>query len=115
MEPGIESKGRTPRKPYPAELRERSVRMVVEHRRDYESEQQAIRSIASKMGMHYDTLRKWVNQARTDGGVRAGLTTDERERMKQLEREIRELRRANEILKSASVFFATELDGRRPT
>src|SRR5207244_285073 len=115
MEPGTETNRRTPRKPYPKELRERSVRMVLEHRGDYETEMEAIRSIANKMGMHWDTLKGWVRRAEIDNGHRAGVTTDERERLRKLEREVRELRRANEILKSASVFFATELDGRRPT
>jgi len=114
MKPGTETKIRTPRKPYPKELRERSVRMVLEHRADYETEMEAIKSIASKMGMHWDTLKGWVRRAEIDGGHRPGITTDEHERMRKLESEVRELRRANEILKSASVFFATELDGRRP-
>jgi transposase len=99
---------------YPAEIRERSVRMVFEHRKEYPSEWAAISSIAEKMGVHRETLRIWVRRAQVDGGERAGLTSEERERLRQLERENRELRRANEILKSASVFFATELDGRRP-
>ena len=112
MEPGIENKQRTPRKPYPPELRERSVRMLQDHRRDYRSEQQAIKSIAGKMGMHPETLKEWVRRAEVDGGLRPGLTTDERARLRELERENRELRRANEILKAASAFFARELDPR---
>ena len=99
---------------YPQELRERAVRMVQEHRSEYTSGWQATQSIAGKFGMHPVTLHEWVKRAEIDAGQRAGLTTSERERLKQLERENRELRRANEILKSASVFFATELDGRRP-
>ncbi len=99
---------------YPQELRERAVRMVVEHRREHESEWAAITSIASKVGVHKETLRLWVRRAQVDTGERPGLTTEERERLRQLERENKELRRANEILKSASAFFAAELDGRRP-
>jgi transposase len=99
---------------YPQELRERAVRMVQEHRAEYTSGWQATQSIAGKFGMHPVTLYEWVKRTEIDAGQRAGLTTSERERLKQLERENRELRRANEILKSASVFFATELDGRRP-
>jgi transposase len=115
MDPTKEANGRIPRKPYPAELRERSVRMVLEHRGEYATEREAIKSIAGKMGMHWDTLKVWVKRAQIDSGDRPGLTTDERERLRQLERDNRELRRANEILKSASIFFPTELDGRRPT
>ncbi len=99
-------------KAYPAELRERSVRMVQEHRGEYPSELAAITSIASKMGMHRDTLRQWIRRSEIDAGKRAGLTTDERERLRLLERDNRELRRANEILKAASAFFARELEPR---
>jgi transposase len=99
---------------YPKELRERAVRMVLEHRDEHPSEWAAISSIATKLGVHRETVRLWVRREQIDSGERAGLTTEERERLRQLERENRELRRANEILKSASVFFATELDGRRP-
>ncbi len=102
----------TGQKAYPAELRERSVRMVQEHRGEYSSELAAITSIASKMGMHRDTLRGWVRRSEVDAGKRAGLTTDERERLRVLERDNRELRRANEILKAASAFFARELEPR---
>jgi transposase len=99
---------------YPAEVRERAVRMVFEHEREYESQWAAITSIAAKLGMTNETLRKWVRQAETDGGARAGVSSAERERVKALERENRELRRANEILKAASVFFARELDPQPP-
>ena len=98
---------------YAPEVRERAVRLVREHRPEYESEWAAIASIASKIGCTAETLRKWVRQVERDEGKRAGLTTDERERLKALERENRELRRANEILKTASAFFAqAELDRR---
>jgi transposase len=99
---------------YPQELRERAVRMVFEHQDEHSSQWATITSIAEKFGVSSETLRKWVRRAETDGGLRPGLTTDERERLKGLERENRELRRANEILKSAAAFFGAELD-RRPT
>jgi transposase len=101
------------RSKYPPEVRERAVRMVFEHQDEYDSQWAAITSIAAKSGMTSETLRKWVRQAEVDGGRRPGLTTEERKRLKDLERENFELRRANEILKSASAFFAAELDGRR--
>lgn len=97
---------------YPPELKERAVRMVFEHQDEYPSQWNAICTIGEKLGVHHESLRVWVRRAEVDAGQRPGLTTDERERLRQLERENRELRRANEILKSASVFFATELDGR---
>src|SRR5215210_4804876 len=95
---------------YPAEVRERAVRMVFVHQREYESQWAAISSISAKLGMTNETLRKWVRQAEIDGGARPGLSSAEAERVKELEREVKELRRANEILKAASVFFARELD-----
>ena len=95
---------------YPKEVRERAVRLVFEHEREYPSQWAAICSIASKLGMTPETLRKWVRRAETDEGLRGGLTTTERERMKALERENRELRRTNEILKAAATFFGAELD-----
>jgi transposase len=88
--------------------------MVFDHQDEHSSQWAAICSIADKFGMTHETLRRWVRQAETDEGLRPGLTSDERERLKVLERENFELRRANEILKSASAFFAAELD-RRPT
>ena len=88
---------------YPAEIRERAVRMVLEHEAEHTSQWAAITSIASKFGMTPETLRIWVRRAEVDGGARPGLTTEERERLRELERENRELRRANEILKAASV------------
>ena len=99
---------------YPAEVRERAVRMVFEHQGEYESQWAAITSIAAKLGMTNETLRKWVRQAEIDGGARPGVSSAEAERVKELERENRELRRANEILKAASVFFARELDPQPP-
>ena len=99
---------------YSAEVRERAVRLVREHAAEYPSQWAAIRSIAEKIGCTYETLRSWVRQAERDAGVRPGLSTDERQRLKELERENRELKRANEILRKASAFFAqAELD-RRP-
>ncbi len=92
-------------KRYPAEVRERAVRMVLEHEGGYDSQWAAISSVASKLGMTPETLRKWVRTAEIDGGLRAGVSTEERARIKELERENRELRRANEILKAAAAFF----------
>lgn len=97
---------------YPAELRERAVRMVFEAEPHSNSQWAAICSIAEKLGPTPEAVRRWVRQAEIDCGDRGGLTTEEHVRLKALERENFELRRANEILKSASVFFATELDGR---
>ena len=95
------------------EVQERAVRMVVEARAQHESQWAAIVSIAAKIGCTAETLRRWVRQAERDSGQREGLTTAEAERIKALEREVRELRKANEILKLASVFFAqAELDRR---
>jgi transposase len=92
------------------EVRERAVRLVLEHRGEYETEWAAILSIAEKMGVGKETLRKWVRRAEIDDGLRPGVTSAEAQRIKDLERENRGLRRANEILKAASVFFARELD-----
>ena len=91
---------------YSPEVRERAVRMVFEHEAQHDSQWAAIRSIAAKIGCSAETLRKWVRQAERDAGRRPGLTTEERERLKELERENRELRRANEILRKASAYFA---------
>lgn len=100
---------------YSPEVRERAVRMVREHGPEYPSQWAAICSIAGKLGCTRETLRRWVRQAERDAGQRPGLTTDERQRVKELERENRELRRANEILRKASAFFAqAELDRRAP-
>jgi transposase len=90
------------------------MRLVREHEGEYPSQWAAITSIATKCGMTPETLRKWVRLAEVDSGARPGLTTEERQRLQTLERENRELRRANEILKAASAFFARELDPRLP-
>jgi transposase len=96
---------------YSPEVRERSVRLVLEQSEKHGSQWAAIQSVASKIGCTAETLRRWVRQAEIDHGSRAGLTTSERQRLKQLERENRELKRANEILRKASAFFAqAELD-----
>ena len=97
---------------YPLELRERAVRMVIEHRDEYDTEWAAIRSITEMLGIgSTETLRKWVRQAEIDDGARAGVTSAEQQRIRDLERENRELRRANEILRKASAYFAqAELD-----
>jgi transposase len=101
-------------KRYSPELRERAVRLVFEHEAQHESQWAAIASIAPKVGCTTESLRRWVRQAERDQGRRAGVTSTERERLKELERENRELKRANEILRKASAFFAqAELD-RRP-
>ena len=102
---------RTPH--FSPEVRERTVRMVVEHRGEHASQWAAIVSIAAKIGCTAETLRRWVNQAERDQGRKPGTTTDDRERLKALERENRELRQANEILRKASAYFAqAELDRR---
>jgi transposase len=100
-------------KKFSPEVRERSVRMVLEHRGEYPSLWAAVDSIAPKIGCVPQTLLEWVKRHEVDSGVRGGLTSTEAQRVKELEREIKELRRANEILKLASAFFAqAELDRR---
>ena len=91
---------------YSPEVRERAVRLLHEHQKDYESQWAAILSIASKIGCSPETLRSWVRQSETDQGIRGGLSTPDRERLMDLERENRELKRANEILRKASAYFA---------
>jgi transposase len=101
-------------KRYSPEVRERAVRLVLEAEAGHSSQWAAIQSIAAKIGCTHETLRRWVRQAERDSGERAGLTTDERTQLKQLQRENKELKQANEILRKASAFFAqAELD-RRP-
>jgi transposase-like protein len=96
------------------EVRERAVRMVLENAGEHPSQWAAVQAIAAKLGCSAEVLRRWVRQAQTDSGKRPGMTTTERSRLAELERENRELRRANEILRKASAFFAqAELD-RRP-
>lgn len=96
---------------YSPEVRERAVRMVLDHQGDYPSQWQAVISIAAKFGCTAETLRRWVRQVEVDSGRRDGMTSDDRARIKDLERENRELRRANEILRKASAYFAlAELD-----
>jgi transposase len=98
---------------FSAEVRERAVQMVRDHQGDHASQWAAIASIASKIGCTAESLRRWLRQAERDAGMRPGATTDERERIKALERENRELRQANEILRKASAYFAqAELDRR---
>jgi transposase len=102
---------RRPQK-YPDELRERAVRMVLEVRRETGERHGTITRVARELGVGAESLRHWVNQAEIDSGRRAGTSSADAQRIVELERENRELRRANDILKAASVFFATELDGR---
>ena len=105
---------RTP--PFSPEVRERAVRMVQEHQGEYNSRHAAIRSIASKIGCSGETLRNWIKEAESSKAARPGPVSDERERIKALEREVRELRQANEILRKASAYFAmAELDRRSRT
>ena len=104
----------TTSKRYPPEVRERAVRLVQEAQDNHQSQWAAIQSIASKIGCTHETLRRWVRQTEIDQGIRGGVRTSDQERLKQLERENRELKRANEILRKASAYFAqAELD-RRP-
>jgi transposase len=102
---------RRPQK-YPVELRERAVRMVLEIRERTGERHGAVTRVAKELGVGAESLRGWVNRAEVDSGRRAGTSTADAQRIAELEREVRELRRANDILKAASVFFATELDGR---
>jgi transposase len=102
---------RRPQK-YPDELRERAVRMVLEIREETGEKHGTITRVAKELGVGAESLRHWVNRAEIDSGRRPGTSTADAQRIAQLEREVKELRRANDILKAASLFFATELDGR---
>jgi len=99
---------------HPREVRERALALVMENQSDYASQWEAIVSIAGKVGVSTESLRRWVRQGETDAGRRSGTTTADAERIRELARENRELRRVNEILKAASAFFARELDPRLP-
>ena len=102
-----------PRK-HPDEVRERAVRLVHEWRRERNRADGGLKEVGAQLGVHPETLRNWLRQSDIDAGRRLGTTTDEAKRISELEREVRELRRANEILKTASAFFARELDPRPP-
>jgi transposase len=104
----------TSRKQHPAELRERAVAMVFELRAESGNARGSIARVGERLGVNPETLRNWVERAEIDGGQRPGTTTDDKKRIADLEREVRELRRANEILKAASAYFARELDPRYP-
>jgi transposase len=109
--PTFEKDGAMPRQgKYPDELRERAVRMVLEHEGEYGSQWEAICSVAEKLGPKAETVRLWVRQAERDQGRRPGATSDELAELKRLKRENAELRRANDILKAAAHFFGAELD-----
>ena len=97
-------------KQYPPELKERAVQMVLEWRRENNRTDGGIEPVAQKLGVHTESVRGWVKRHQIDNGERPGVTSEERKRILELERENRDLRRANEILKSASAFFAAELD-----
>ena len=101
-------------KKYPDELRDRAVRMVLEIRERDGKGQGELARVARQLGVHPEALRGWVKQAEIDGGTQPGTTTDDKKRIAELEREVRELRRANDILKAASAYFARELDPRLP-
>jgi transposase len=101
-------------KKYPDELRERAVKMVLEIREREGRGQGELARVARQLGVHPEALRSWVKQAEIDGGRQSGTTSEDKRRISELEREVRELRRANEILKAASAYFARELDPRLP-
>jgi transposase len=101
-------------KKYPDELRERAVKMVLEIRQQDGKGQGELARVARQLGVHPEALRSWVKQAEIDGGAQPGTTSDDKKRIAELEREVRELRRANDILKAASAYFARELDPRLP-
>lgn len=101
-------------KKYPDELRERAVKMVLEIRKREGKGHGEIARVAGQLGVHREALRSWVQRAEIDGGTRPGVTTGEQKRIAELEKKVRELERANEILKAASAYFARELDPRLP-
>jgi transposase len=113
METMTNTSGPTQRR-YPAELRERAVRMVRETIKETGQSHGVITRVSIQLGIGSETLRGWMKRAEVDEGLRSGVTTDEKQRLRELERENRELRRANEILKTAAAFFARELDPRLP-
>ena len=98
------------RRPYPPEMRERAVRLVYEWRAARDQEYGGFHEVAEQLGVHAESIRNWMRQSEVDIGARVGVSSSERSRLVELEREVRELRRANEILKSAAAFFARELD-----
>ena len=102
------------RRQHPAELRERAVAMVFELRAESGESRGSLARVGERLGVNPETLRNWVERAEIDSGHRPGTTTDDKKRITELERENRELRRANEILKAASAYFARELDPRYP-
>ena len=102
--------GRHGSTPYPRELREQAVRLVREWRKEHDRRDGGIREVANQLGVHVESVRNWVRQASVDNGEAPGVTTEDRARIRQLEKENAELRRANEILKSAAAFFGAELD-----
>jgi transposase len=102
------------RKPHPDELRERAVKLVFEVRAETGNERGSIARVGRQLGINTETLRNWVNKAEVDSGQRPGTTSEDKKRIAELEREVRELRRANDILKAASAYFARELDPRYP-
>ena len=104
--------GRRQPQKYPDELRERAVRLVLEIRKETGERHGAVTRVAKDLGVGVESLRNWVNQAEVDSGRRPGTSSADAQRIAELEREVRDLRRANDILKAASIFFATELDGR---
>src|SRR5690242_16797671 len=101
-------------KKYPDELRERAGKMLFEVREREGKGHGELARVARQLGVQPEAVRAWATQAEVDGGMRAGITTDDKQRIAELEREVRELRRANEILKAASAYFARELDPRLP-
>ena len=96
--------------PYPKEMREQAVRLVREWRREHDRRDGGIREVANQLGVHVESVRNWVRQATIDAGEAPGVTSEDRARIRQLEKEVAELRRANEILKAAATFFGAELD-----